>query len=835
MFKKTTINLDIMRNLLVISVMLSCGTLFGQFQFQGKLLDSDGIVHPHASIVIESLGLSTETDGEGIFIFENVPSGDYDVDIYIGYQAIRKNVRIHSDAAVKLIVERSLLIDQINVNASRLHSKAPFSHSDLDKEEIEKRNLAQDVPYILRWTPSTVISSDAGTGIGYTSMRIRGSDQTRINVTLNGVPLNDGESQQVFWVDLPDFLSSVESIEIQRGVGTSSNGAGAFGATVDLNTSQIHQDAFGKASLSYGSFNTLKTNLQFGTGMLDNGLSFEGRLSRIHSDGFIRRAEANLLSGFGTLAYVKNNFSIRLNAFTGKEVTYQAWNGVPAQFVQIDSLRNFNTGGTEKTGSPHDNEVDDYTQTHYQLVLNRALNNNLDFNATLHYTAGKGFFEQYKADQAYSDYLIGNEEGDVIRKRWLDNDFYGLVYSLAYTNDDNTFNTTFGGGLNTYKGRHFGEAIWAESIGEISGADYYYDNDAEKNDINFYLKTVYDLDPRTHVFVDVQYRHINYSFEEDFDSSFDPGTQEVQLNFFNPKFGVQYDLAANQSLYASFAAASHEPNRTDYTESSADTRPKHESLIDVELGHNLSNAKWSLNTNLYYMRYNNQLVLTGRLNDVGAYTRTNIKDSYRAGIELELGAKLSKKFELRSNVTLSQNRVKNFTEYIDNWDYWFQDFTLPPEELEPIQFTRDYEEAPLSFSPSAIGAIQIIYMPLEGTPLATNNNLQVEWSTKYISKQYIDNTGNENTVLDAYNFSDLRFSYSKKNSRLKDLKFNLLIRNVLNQKFSSNAWTYRFRSGGYNPVPDDPYARLEGGEVYNLTGFYPQAGINFLAGVTIGF
>ena len=814
--------------------MLSCSTVFCQFQFQGKLIDTDGNIHQAASIVLTELGMNTESDADGIFLFENIPSGTYELDIYIGYQPIKKSITVSADVSMNVVVERSLLIDQINVNASRLSLEAPFSHADLDREEIEQRNLGQDVPYVLRWTPSTVISSDAGTGIGYTSMRIRGSDQSRINVTLNGVPLNDGESQQVFWVDLPDFLSSVESVEIQRGVGSSSNGAGAFGATVDLNTSQTQSEPFGKASVSYGSFNTLKTNLQFGSGLLANGLNFEGRLSRIRSDGYIQRAEANLLSGFVTASYIKNDFSIRLNAFTGKEVTYQAWNGVPVQYIAIDSLRNFNTGGTEKSGEPHDNEVDDYTQSHIQLILNRSLNENIDFNTTLYTTKGNGFFEQYKADQDLADYNAGLEISDVIRKRWLENNLYGMIYSLTYSNEDNSFNTVFGGGLNTYKGRHFGQLKWAQLLGDITDAFPYYDNDAEKNDINFYLKTTYDLNARAKVFVDFQYRHINYAFEG-FDFELNPAAQKVRLNFFNPKFGLHYDLAENQKLYASFASASHEPNRSDYTESSVNTRPKHESLYDIEIGHSLQKKMLQFNTNIYYMRYNNQLVLTGRLNDVGEYGRTNIKDSYRAGIEFDLGAKLHEKIEIRTNLTLSQNRVKNFTEYVDNWDYWYQDFSLPPDQLEPIQFEIEFSEAPLSFSPSMIGAVQFIYLPLNGTSLVTNNHVEIEWSTKYISKQYLDNTGNENTTLDAYNFSDVRLSYSKKNARLKDVKFNLLIRNILNQKFSSNGWTYRFRSGAYNPVPDDPYARAELNDEYNLTGLYPQAGINIIAGITLGF
>ena len=434
----------------------------------GKIT-SDGEPLIGASIFILELEKHAISQIGGDYILDNIPAGNYNVRVnYTSYSDYEVSIIIKGDMRLDIEVSRQIEFDELIVSATRAGEKTPMTYTNVDKEYLEKNNLGQDVPYLLKTTPSVVVSSDAGTGIGYTGIRVRGSDPTRINVTINGIPLNDSESQGVFWVNMPDFTTSVDNIQIQRGVGTSTNGAGAFGASINLNTSKVQKEAYAQLSNSVGSFNTLKNNIQLGSGLIKNKFTFDARLSSIKSDGFIDRAAVDLVSYYLSGAYISDKTSIRLNTFSGHEVTYQAWNGVPAQYVDREELRSFNTAGTEKSGTPHDNEVDDYSQTHYQALLNYQINDNWNFNGAFHYTKGAGFFEQYKARENFIDYGLNNIElendtitsTDLIRRRWLDNDFYGVTYALKYNPDK--FDFTLGGGWNKYKGKHFGEIIWAE-------------------------------------------------------------------------------------------------------------------------------------------------------------------------------------------------------------------------------------------------------------------------------------------------------------------------------------------------------------------------------------
>ena len=621
-------------------MLMGNSTLFSQSKLFGKITDQ-GEPLIGATIIISGTTIGTSSDIDGNYNIPDLSDGWYTLDVSYTGSSYQTKVNVQGDTKLDIELSPSVEFDDVIVSATRATNQTPMTYTNIGKEALEANNLGQDVPFLLKWTPSAVVTSDAGTGIGYTGIRIRGSDPSRINVTINGIPLNDSESQGVFWVDLPDFVSSTNDIQIQRGVGTSTNGAGAFGATINLNTNKLHKEAYAQVSNTIGSFNTWKRNVTLGSGLLNNRFTLDGRYSNITSDGYIDRGSADMDSYYFSGAYLGDQTSIRMNVFSGHEVTYQAWNGVPAQFILSDDLRTFNTAGTEKSGEPHDNEVDDYRQTHYQLHLNQTINSALNLSGALHYTKGEGFFEQYKGGQDLVDYgfeniVLGDTtilETDLIRRRWLDNDFYGATYALNYNSSN--FDLTVGGAWNKYLGAHFGEVIWAEYMSNGELGDRYYDNDAEKTDFNIYGKTILKLGSNIFPYLDLQYRRVGYQFLG-LNANGENVDQEVELNFFNPKIGLTIEFDNNAQTYASIAIANREPNRNDYTESSPTSRPEHETLYNAELGYRKKSGKFGYAINGYYMLYKNQLVVTGQINDVGEYTRINVPDSYRAGIELEL-------------------------------------------------------------------------------------------------------------------------------------------------------------------------------------------------------
>ncbi len=835
-----------MKQLIIgLGLLMLAGYLHAQCSLAGKITDVNGqpIVGAHVMLLQSKKGALTDSDGR--YTIEAVPLGEHQIYIsHVSYRSLKRALKIPPDVERYLLnvqmIEEAIEIDQLVVKATRAGEKTPITYSNLGKETIEKNNLGQDVPYLLKWTPSAIVTSDAGTGIGYTGIRIRGTDPSRINVTINGIPLNDAESQAVFWVDLPDFASSTEDIQIQRGVGTSTNGAGAFGASINLNSNKLYSEAYGNLSGSLGSFNTLKANASFGTGLIDEKFAFDGRISRITSDGYIDRATADLTSFYLSGIYLGKNNSLRFNIFSGHEITYQSWNGVPAQYVNDSQLRTFNTAGTEKEGEPYSNQVDDYTQTHYQLLYNHVLNRNWNLNLAGFYTKGSGYFEEYKAAQLLSDYGLKDiqfvdttiTETNLIRRRWLDNDFYGITYSLNYTNDSRKLEAVIGGAWNNYQGKHFGEVIWAEYFSNEELGYRYYDNDAQKMDFNIFGKANYQLANPLNGYLDLQFRQVNYEFFG-IDTEGENVQQKEALSFFNPKVGLFYDFQESTKSYASFGVANREPNRNDYVESSPQNRPKHETLFNTEIGFQQNWEKSALSVNLYHMYYKNQLALTGEINDVGAPKRINIPKSFRMGIELVAGTEVSNGLDLNASATFSINKAKEFTEYIDNWDYWDQDFeNTPPEELEPLQFEHKLENTDLAFSPNVIVSAELSYNIFKND---NQKSLTFALLGKYISKQYIDNTSNENTILDPYFFSDFRINFKLKTKFVKEIGFTLLVRNIFDSKYSTNAWTYRYNSKNYDGRVDDPHTRLEGGNIYNLTGFYPQAGRNYLLGLSFGF
>lgn len=703
-------------------------------------------------------------------------------------------------------------LDEVNVNALRASEKTPMTFTNLSEEEIDQQNLGQDLPYLLSTMPSVVTTSDAGAGVGYTGFRVRGSDPTRVNVTINGIPLNDSESQGVWWVNMPDFASSIENIQIQRGVGSSTNGASAFGATINLKTDGLNTKAYALSNNTVGSFKTLKNNVEFGTGLLNGKFTFDGRLSRITSDGYIDRATSDLKSFYLSGAYYGSDEVLKGIVFSGKERTYQAWNGVPLNHLENDSLRTFNS-------YTYENEVDNYGQTHYQLHYTKQLNSNSNYNLSFHYTKGAGYYEQYKASESFSDYgfseiIIQDDtinETDLIRSKWLDNDFYGTVFS--YNTSIDNMDLTFGGAWNTYTGKHYGEVIWAQYASDSELGHIYYDNDATKDDFNVYTKLNYQYNDKLSLYADLQRRTIDYTFIG-FDQEGNNVEQSADFDFFNPKFGVFYQMNQNRSAYASFAVANKEPNRNDFVESSPDSRPQHETLFDTELGYKINGNKLQFGINAYYMVYENQLVLTGQINDVGAYTRTNIDYSERKGIEVEAAYVISEKLKWVGNATFSENKIANFTEYVDNWDTWGQE-------------TIHYEDTDISFSPDLIWASTFSYQ--------LNDHLNAQFISKYVGGQYIDNTSSQERMLEAYLVHNARFSVNINSKVFKTTKITFQANNLLEEKYSNNAWIYRFISDGYDPRPDDPYvnANSEGG--YDMAGYFPQAGRNYLLGISLGF
>lgn len=677
-------------------------------------------------------------------------------------------------------------LDEILVSAIRITKKTPISFSDLDKKEIAKRNLGQDIPILMNYLPSVVTTSDAGNGFGYTGIRVRGSDATRVNVTINGIPYNDSESHGTFWVNMPDFASSVESLQLQRGVGTSTNGSGAFGASLNMLTDSYSQKSAGEISNSFGSFNSRKHTVKFSTGLMNDHFELAGRVSNLKSDGYIDRASSDLKSYFLQGTYVGKTTLLKALVFGGTEKTYQSWNGIDGETLKTD--RTFNSAGifTDENGNErfYDNETDNYQQDHYQLHWNEKITENWSTNLAFHYTKGKGYFENYKEDADFTDYGLKIDltqvvsTTDLIRQKWLDNDFYGTTFSTNYKKDKLDF--ILGGGWNKYLGDHFGKVIWARNASTSELGDTYYDNYGYKTDGNIFTKANYQLTKKVSIFGDLQFRRVNYKAN---------GVQENYLNetfhFFNPKTGLTYLANTNNEFYFSFAIANREPNRNDYEggiQPNGGQAAKPEKLNDFELGWRYNSNKVKFNANLYYMLYKDQLILTGNLDDVGNPIRSNSEKSYRLGLEIDATIALSKQLLVRPNITLSENRN--------------QDLNVAGE---------NFGNKTIAFSPGIVGGNSIVFQPFE--------SLQINWLSKFVGEQYMNNIESPEAKLESYFVNDLNIMYEyKTKSVFKSIVFSGLVNNILDKKYVSNGYMY---------------------DIYPY--YYPQAGINFLAGITLKF
>ncbi len=785
---------------------------FGQHSIIGKVTDGEtGETLAGAHILLENSYESAVSSSSGQFRISGLKSGNYRISAsFVSYETYSSTIKLAGDTTLDIRLRPSAIMgSEVIVTALRAAANSPTTYSTVSSKEIEKINLGQDMPFLLESSPSVVSTSDAGNGVGYSNLRIRGTDLTRINVTINGIPLNDPESHGVWWVDLPDFASSAESIQIQRGVGTSTNGAAAFGASINIRTDDPETSPYGEVSTSAGSYNTYKLTFKGGTGLIKNKWSFDGRFSRITSDGYIDRASSDLYSYSVSGGYFGKNTIVRLMVLSGTEKTYQAWDGVPSYLLESD--RTYNGLGAYYDVNGHlqyyKDQTDNYLQTHYHLNWLQKLDKNWNLSTALHYTRGIGYYEEYEMNQEFSDYglpdvVIGTDtitSTDLVRRRWLDNRFYGFTFGLNFDNK-NRLQATIGGALNYYEGNHYGEIIWSQVAFQFDKDYRWYENQGGKSDGNIYGRMNYQVTDKLNLYGDLQYRYITYKIDG-IESNLRNVSQDHRYSFFNPKFGAFINFDEHSQAYLSMAVGNREPNRSALVDANpARPYPTSERLYDAEAGYKFQSRVVSVGADLYYMYYHNQLVLTGRINDVGDPVMENVDRSYRTGLEFLLGLRILKNLRWDFNATLSSNKILNFIEYIDNWDAW-------PEQIVNNLGTTD-----IAFSPTAVAGSTLSWEPVNG--------LDISVFSKYVGKQYIDNTSSEDRKLDPYLVNDLLIRYSLKVKALKQLVFSLKINNFTNSEYESNAWVYRYYSEGVYGVYD---------------GYFPQAGINFLAGIDLKF
>jgi iron complex outermembrane receptor protein len=762
------------------------------FELSGKVIDKNKDPLPGASILVKELKKGTSADFDGNFSFE-LEKGTYTIEVsFLGYKTISEKVTLSKDEeyVIQLNSDETVL-DEVLVSAVRANTDIPVTFSNLSKKEIAKRNLGQDIPILLNYMPSVVSSSDAGAGVGYTYMTVRGSNSERINVTVNGIPYNDAESHGTFWVNLGDFASSTESLQLQRGVGTSTNGSGAFGASLNILTDAVSEEAFGEISNSFGSFNTRKHTVKFSTGKINDHIEIAGRLSNISSDGYVDRAFADLKSYFLQGSYTDENTLIKAITFGGKEQTYQAWFGLTADQLAEDRRQNPYT---------YDNETDNYEQNHYQLHWNEQLNENWSTTLGLNYTKGAGYFEQFKDGEDAADFnnLIA-DDSDVIVRRWLDNDFYVVNFNTNYKTDKINFIT--GISYSNYTGDHFGEVIWGSDLAaNVNIRDRYYFSDATKTDFSAFAKVTFDISEKLSGYADLQGRFVGYQ-TKGITPDILPIDVDRNFSFFNPKFGFTYNIDQNNNLYTSFAVANREPNRNDF-ENGVSTP---ETLNNFEFGWRIKNENIKINTNIYYMDYTNQLVLTGAIDDVGQQIRANSESSYRLGLEIDADIRLSEQLSLRPNAAFSTNKNRDFS--------ILRDGNSTPQSLGNTD---------ISFSPDIIIGNMFTYMPSE--------NLQFTFLTKYVGAQFMSNFSSaisDTDVLDSFFTSDLNVVYEIKTNKIfKSITFTALVNNIFNVEFVNRGYYFTF---------DDDYSVANQVTTVDGAGYFPQATRNFLVGVTMRF
>lgn len=810
-----------MRKLICFTVIIFLHGILHAATFQdrgslirGKVTDMNGHPLPGAGITIENTFLGVHSGQDGSYSFSGLKNSNYTLRFsFLGYETQIREIKLKGEEILNVTLpEKPFMAGEVLINATRAGEHSPLAYSTVDNLSLKKHNTGQDMPYLLSLTPSLVETSEAGNGVGYTSLRIRGTDGNRINVTIDGIPLNDPESQQVFWVDLPDIASSVDNIQVQRGAGTSANGAGAFGATISLQTTNPENSPFAEISSSAGSFNTFKNMVGAGTGLLAGKFAFQMRLSDLKSDGYIDRTASDHRSAYISGLFRTERSSLKTNLILGEEHTGIGWWGVPKEMLTIN--RRYNPAGeyTDEEGVTryYDNESDNYKQNHLQLIYSLKISDLLSLHTAFHYTKGKGYYEEYREDQPLADYGLPSvsfgdtviSETDLIRRKWMSNDFYGLVYSLKYRND--RFEAIAGGGMNLYLGDHYGNIIWMRDPGSTEKDYRWYFNNSRKGEISVYGKVNYSLSDKASFFGDLQLRHVLYSMSGVDDDLKDIG-QEHKFGFINPKGGIFYSITPDQDAYLSFSVANREPTRTDFKEASGDpdATPEAETLYDTEMGYKLRTGKSSIAVNIYGMIYRDQLVPTGELSDVGYSIMTNVGKSYRAGIEMSAGIKPADLINWNLNLTLSKNRIRNFTEhYVDyNTSDWSSENN-----------SRDLGEVDIAYSPSVTGTSDLAFKVL---PM-----VDLHLISKYVGKQFIDNTMNQERTIDPYFVNNLRIDFEPKVKSVKAMELQLLIINILNVMYESNGYGGNWYEDG-----------IEKSWAY----YFPQAGTSFMLKMNLKF
>lgn len=795
---------------------------------EGRVLDRDTTLPLEGATILQvGTDNGTATDHSGLFSLELTEGATQLRISFVGYRPV--SIEADPSRFLEINLEPVTLISgDVFVNALRADDATPMAYINISRPEIERRQFGQDIPFLIRNTPSVVSSSDAGTGIGYTGIRVRGVDPGRINVTINGIPLNDAESHGVFWVNMPDLAASTHSIQLQRGVGTSTHGAGAFGATMNLQTGLQSQEPFGQIRTGAGAFGTRAAMVYLGSGLLESGWQFEGRLSKVDSDGYIDRASSDLRSFYLSGSRTGTRSLLKADVFSGQEVTFQAWNGVPEPILRNDSAqlesyisnlflgaedaahwRN-NIGNRRFNEFTYENQVDNYQQDHYQLHYSYQLSDLWLAHTSIHYTYGRGYFEQFRRNDRLSTYnippiVIGNEtinRSDLVRRRWLENHFYGAIFSLQADLPDR-WNLVIGGGYNEYDGDHFGEVVWARFAGNSNLGDRYYDNSGFKTDFNLYTKLNYYLSPALNTYLDLQYRSVTYRFlglrVDGATGAVSDVTQRDRIGFFNPKGGIVYRLGNNQRVFASFSVGGKEPTRRDYVESTEQSRPKPERLYNTEAGYSAEFGRIRAGVNLYHMLYRDQLINTGEVNDVGNIVRENVPDSYRMGVELSLAAVLSDRFSWSGHATISRNKIREYNRFLDDFD-------------QGGQQQESYKNVDIAFSPPVIA----------GSSLSWNrHSLMAELSSQYVARQFLDNTANRSRSLNSYLRYDLQLAFDGLDlPGVGRTEFSIQVVNLLNAEYVSNGYTFGWISGG---------------EERYFNYYFPQAGRHLMARLTLEF
>jgi iron complex outermembrane recepter protein len=778
----------------------------------GTVTSSDGLPMAGASIVVEELHSGVVAGNSGHYELRGLKNGSYHIRYsFTGYEPVVRETVLSRSVVIDITLNESVVMtDEVVVSSTRAGSSTPVAYSDVDAKGIQRNDMTRDMPYLLALTPSVVETSDAGTGVGYTSLRVRGSGGSRINVTLDGIPLNDAESQEMFWVDLPDLASSVSSIQMQRGIGTSTNGAGAFGASVNINTLTPPNEAGAEVNFSAGSFNTFKTTVKGYTGRLGDHFSMALRASMIKSDGFIKHSGSDIKSGSVSTAWTSARTVIRANALMGSERTGIAWWGVPEEMLSTD--RRYNPAGeyTDANGVTryYNDEVDDYLQNHYHLSVNHMLTGKLTFNVSLHLTTGNGYYEEQKSDQTLAEYGLENivikdttiTETDMVERKWMSNTFYGAVWSL--TRKGAKTDLTLGGGINRYDGDHFGKILWMQNAGPYIPGYEWYRNRGLKDEINLYGRTSTELTSSLSSYVDMQLRYISYTIKGPDDDMHDL-TLGHYFTFFNPKAGLFWRNGTGSEVYASVAVAHREPTRSDFTNAAGDASatPKPEKMTDMETGYSFKSAPLVFNLNIYLMNYHNQLVPTGQISNVGYSIMTNVEKSYREGIELSTNFTPSKNYGVNANITLSRNKISDFRNYYTEYN---------TSDWSSIYTYSDLGTVDIAYSPSVTGSATMEYTPAE--------NLSLCLTGKYVGKQYYDNTMSNDRKIDPYFVSNFSAGYAITTKSMGEIDMRLQVNNILNNKYQSNAYGGMWREDAVEKT---------------WAYFFPQAGTNYM--FSIGF